>query len=362
MKRYHKLFNIIFYVAILIPLTISISSLVFKYPLLITTIRSNSMYHLMEKGDIVFIKPASKNSIQIGDMIVFSTNKNVSDNKLVLHRVVDGNATEGFITKGDANDFLDQDMGFDKVMPENIYSKVITINNNPVKIPVLGHISLWAENLFSRSFLLPVIAIAVVTVLLTAQPMAKKRKKRKKSRLDMPLLYFLTGLVMMIIFGSSMLASSRLIYIPYEVSEKTEGAISGSNIGIIKKGATIENKHISTVSNKGFYPLLVSVTSKDNQLSFDHSTLLLKPGQEIKINTNVNAADIGQYNSTIYVGLFMPFLPLTFIHRLAEVNFWFALLAVSLVPSLPIMLIPILNGPMRRAAVNEIRRKIIQFS
>jgi signal peptidase len=79
-------------------------------PILMTAVRSNSMYPLFQKGDMVFLNPFfSKYKIKLGDIIIFKTEGGSYDTKgWIVHRVINGNSTNGFITKGDANEYTDQ--------------------------------------------------------------------------------------------------------------------------------------------------------------------------------------------------------------------------------------------------------------
>ena len=76
--------------------------LVFAYLLLNYTRRvdGNSMLPTLESGDLVVIQPVSMNDVHIGNIIVYGPPCAVSGYS-VIHRVVGGNETSGFITQGD---------------------------------------------------------------------------------------------------------------------------------------------------------------------------------------------------------------------------------------------------------------------
>ncbi|MGI6667822.1 MAG: hypothetical protein ACOX5Q_10390, partial [Bacillota bacterium] len=65
----------------------------------------------------------------------------------------------------------------------------------------------------------------------------------------------------------------------------------------------------------------------------------------------------GIFNASIIVGMFMPFLPPAIIGFLASINFWLAIIVVSVVPALPLMILPYLEPRYRRRFLREIRRK-----
>jgi signal peptidase len=89
--------------------------LIFAFFLLNYTRRVDgvSMLPTLESGDLVVIEPVSMSDVQIGNIIVYGPPCAVSDLS-VIHRVVGGNDTSGFITQGDdrrTNPATDQTSG-----------------------------------------------------------------------------------------------------------------------------------------------------------------------------------------------------------------------------------------------------------
>lgn len=89
--------------------------LIFAYLLLNYTRRVDgvSMLPTLESGDLVAIQPVSMNDVHIGDIIVYGPPCAASDLS-VIHRVVGGTTTSGFITQGDdrtTNPSTDQTSG-----------------------------------------------------------------------------------------------------------------------------------------------------------------------------------------------------------------------------------------------------------
>lgn len=267
MKKAYKIFSVLFYLLIFVLLLSSFTATILKRPLLFTAIRSNSMYPLYEKGDIGLIIPAPKSSYKIGDIIVFEGEDELGQKKLIMHRIVEGDLKEGFITKGDANDLADQEQGFKRVKPESVFCKAVVMNNTPIKLPLLGHIPLWMENLDVEPSFFPLLTLILIVIVILLD-IFKKPGKQKTPKLDTTLLCFAVGLSLSILMGTTILSGCQNLIMPYEVSESQEGALMGSSIGVIKKGDTIKDKHISTVSNKGAFPLLVSISCNDEQITF----------------------------------------------------------------------------------------------
>jgi len=102
------------------------------YP--IAAISSNSMWPVLERGDLILIEGAKKDDIKIGDVIVYEV-----ENGFIIHRVTKL-MDESLITKGDANTAFDQPIKYDKVV-----GKTINLGDSPVAVPYLGNITAFAS-------------------------------------------------------------------------------------------------------------------------------------------------------------------------------------------------------------------------
>ena len=104
---------------------------------------SGSMEPVMYRGDIVIID-TNPSTIQVGDIIVY---KATWVNEDVIHRVIaigtDSNGNTVLETKGDNNPGPDPAL----VYPDQILSKVVSINGQPLIIPKIGYITLWIRGL-----------------------------------------------------------------------------------------------------------------------------------------------------------------------------------------------------------------------
>ncbi len=106
---------------------------------------SGSMEPVLYRGDIVIIdsNPNYEN-IRVGDIVVY---KATWFNQPVIHRVIEKgflqNGTPALKTKGDNNPTADPAL----VYPNQIISKVVSINGSPLVIPKIGYITLWIRGL-----------------------------------------------------------------------------------------------------------------------------------------------------------------------------------------------------------------------
>lgn len=359
MKVLSKLLNAVLVIGILCTLLAAVGSTITKEPVLLSVIRSNSMHPVWERGDMVIIENLQeKDTVHHGDIVFFkTTNGDLADKGWIAHRVIDGNTDKGFITKGDASKKPDQDsVGTGPIKREWIAGRALMIGDTPIVIPKIGYLSLWMEQLQGKSFLLPVFAL-ILAILIGFGELKPGQKQRKKNKgMELQLIYILGGVVIAVIMGGTMLASGQKINLLYEVSKNGQGALMGSDVGILQVGDVV-SQPLSELSNKGSFPSIGVLTTNDKQVKLSHSHVFLSKGQQIEATYTVHADHPGKYESSIRVGLFYPFLPLSFVYFLAQKSYWLALAAVSLVPGLPLMIYPFIDGKMRRKTMKVVRKR-----
>ena len=122
---------------------------------------SGSMEPVYSTGDLIYVKTADPQSIQVGDVITFVLNE---DLVVATHRVVriDGEK-QHFYTKGDANDAEDgSPVHFNNVIGVPVFS-----------IPGLGYVSNFIQN--PPGMYLTIAAVAVLIILAFAPDTGKKK-------------------------------------------------------------------------------------------------------------------------------------------------------------------------------------------
>jgi len=136
MKKFMKnLIGWVVYLAILVGLIYGIPKgltyiLKTQYPM--AAITSGSMWPTLKKGDMVLIKGIDgKEEIREGDIIVYRNPKGFT-----IHRVIRINE-DNVITKGDANNISDPPVKY-----EEIIGKTLSFSQKPLRIPILGNVSI----------------------------------------------------------------------------------------------------------------------------------------------------------------------------------------------------------------------------
>lgn len=108
-----------------------------QYPM--AAITSGSMWPVLKVDDLVFIRGGiTKGDLKVGDIIVYH---NKTNNTLTIHRLVQLN-DETFVTRGDANFNDDSPASY-----ADIIGKSLTFFGQPVRIPYLGFVTIFANNL-----------------------------------------------------------------------------------------------------------------------------------------------------------------------------------------------------------------------
>lgn len=161
---YKKLFKLIskLFILIFIVFLLSSSFIIyqeFRYPLSIPPLTKHkflyvltgSMEPTIQTGDVIIIKKVNIDEIQVEDIITFNEN-----NTLITHRVfkiINNNNSISFVTKGDANDTVDQDI----VLSNQVLGKNILI------IPKIGYVVRFLSSPFGFISLI-ILPIFYVTI------------------------------------------------------------------------------------------------------------------------------------------------------------------------------------------------------
>jgi signal peptidase I len=100
----------------------------------VLTVTSQSMWPVLQRGDLILVKGAGLEDIEVGSVIVFRHSAGMA-----VHRVVKI-AGQTITTKGDANTARDN-----PITSADIVGRVPTIGNRLVKIPALGRVALLMQ-------------------------------------------------------------------------------------------------------------------------------------------------------------------------------------------------------------------------
>ncbi len=136
--------NLILAVLILLLLARAVSFAGEVQPTPLSVVESESMEPALSVGDLVFWGPTTMDNVEVGDIVVFSSQ--VGDAELIIHRVVEIQETNGerqLITQGDANDHPDPR----PVTEENLLGAPISVAGRSLRMPRIGYVWMWLSAL-----------------------------------------------------------------------------------------------------------------------------------------------------------------------------------------------------------------------
>lgn len=107
------------------------------YPILLGYVETGSMSPTLEPGDgFIAIPSAVAGDVETGDVVVFRAQE-LDGGGLITHRVV-GETERGYLTRGDANPFADQDGAEPPVRDVQIVAEALQVGGRVVVVPRLG--------------------------------------------------------------------------------------------------------------------------------------------------------------------------------------------------------------------------------
>lgn len=355
-----KFGTILFIIAIVFFVSMFVLTIVREIPTLAVSVRSFSMEPAMTRGDMVTVLPVRDGEeLSEGDIIMFRSEE-AGIHDWTIHRIVGGDHEEGFITQGDNNETTDQEgSGYPPIKPEWIGGEVPTVGDFPLKIPLVGYVPLLLSENIDNPNMLPIF-LGVLAFILLIDEFTKSKKRKKKEKLQTAQLYYLAGISFALFMGAFMIMGSLFITFPYGVGEEA-GSLMGSDVGILEKGETREIT-LANLDREGFIPIYYHVSTNDPQLELDSTSITLDQGESYEVNAKVHAEEKGDYVANATVGMFLPFLPFGIIRALASINFWLAIIVVSMVPSIPLFLLPFLDPKYKKRFIKTWRKRLAFIS
>jgi len=361
MKRALQLLNsVVTYTALIFLLVAGVAGSLTGKPLLLTAVRSQSMAPTLVRGDMVVLWPIEWTEPQVGDVLVFRVDAgSLRSAGWVIHRAVDGDLENGFITQGDNNEAPDQERDANPpIFLENIAAKAVTVGGKPLRVPLLGYLPLWAETLVDRPYALPGAALLILVLAFAAHSPERRRSRRRRRGMAEAMVYVMGGISLMVLVGAACLVLSQQYAFTYAVSAEGRAAIMGSSIGQLMVGDQIERRLTTVENERGGLPLILAVHSSDPQVRVEPQGGTVNPGQELNLRMHITAETEGQHAAHIWVGLFYPILPAGVIAALAEHSYWLALAVVSFIPAVPVLLIPIVDPSLRFQLADGLARSL----
>lgn len=316
-------------------------------PILFGFVETGSMSPALEPGDgFIAVPSAIAGDVQPGDVVVFEA-ETLHDGGLTTHRVV-RETPDGYVTRGDANPFTDQDGGEPLVTDDRIVAHAVTVGEAPIAIPflgvgvllvrgVVGGIQEAIANLLGLGppygtqgagvFLLTLgVVVLVLTLVQDARSGPSRSRSRSRTRSGTVDTRRLTAMFLLVI----LLPANAAMLLP-----------AGSNEIVVEGDVVAESPDIAAgepatwqyvIENYGLVPVAHSFEVEGSSATVPPSVAVLGPQAEASVDVTMDAPPPGERAiAEVRQRRYLLVLPPAVIDALDDVHPLLALLAINAV-------------------------------
>ena len=321
-------------------------------PVLLGFVETGSMQPTLDAGDgFVAVPSAVAGSPEPGDVVVFRAEE-LHGGGLVTHRVA-GVTEQGYITRGDANDAIDQQTGEPPVKDAQIVAHALQLDGEVVAVPqlqlvitgaqsVLETVNLVLETLFGigariTTERLPYIVFAL-SVLLYGVSVWRERSHRALSRdrsrnagTDVHrIMLFLVAFIVITATGVMILPAGSAQY----GVVATQSLPDGGSGGVVEVGGSTE-KAIN-VPNAAALPVVVYLEPGSSSTRLQQDELYIESG-EVKTTTAEFQVptETGYHRYYVIQHRYIAILPQSSIRALYDLHPWLPIVAIDALIGIP---------------------------
>ena len=305
-------------------------------PVLLGYVTSDSMEPTISEGDGFVVVPAfATGEPETGDVVVFDAQE-LHDGGLTTHRVVD-ETDEGYITKGDANPFRDQDADEPPVREGQIVAHALEVHGEVVTIPHLGTAVTTVHSVVAAPFESvgsgqagTVLVLAGIVLLVLAGAMSDRQREttRSRTRESVVSARLIVLVAVVVVVGAATLA----MVLPAGVYEfQVAGAEDPTDeSNVVEPGETAQIEY--ETGNSGILPVLVITEPVDEDVAVEPEQSVLTRGDRVETTVSVSVPDEPDiYHRHIRESRYLVVLPPRVIAGLHAIHPVAALIAVDLV-------------------------------
>jgi signal peptidase len=323
-------------------------------PVLLSFVETGSMEPTLNPGDgFVAIPTEVAGPIEEGDVIIFRAEE-IQGGGLTTHRVVE-ETQRGYITRGDANPFTDQDGNEPPVKDPQVVAKALQVGGQVVVIPHLGTavegvqsalsaVQRWLAGTVGSRSLLGIQGLAYIFFGLTVawyllglwRDEAKQSRSRDRSRdsgTDTRLLA--AGFALLLVAGATaaMVAPAGtqefgVVSAEFESEQPT----------VIPAGES--NAVTYRVPNGGVLPVIAYLEPASDGVAVEPGKARIASGETVEATVTLSAPpETGYYRRFLVEHRYLALLPLPVIDALYEVHPWLPILAIDTLLGVPFYLV-----------------------
>ncbi|AMQ19536.1 signal peptidase I [Thermococcus peptonophilus] len=300
-----KLLEGIITAVIFMILVASVVGFILDRPILVSYAYSESMTPTINKGDLFFMNPLSRNA-DVGDIIVFHRSDGWTVHR--VYAIVDGK----YVTKGDLNVATDQQDGaYPEVKPTDVAGKVVQISNHPLVIRGGGDFIVSLRKRLTNVYAIVIIVILGGLLTFSGSSTGRSRRKSKRSRfirIQGKTLYGIVSVLMISGFLAVVIASWGTLAFTYSST-----LAGGQREGWYLPGTTFE-KNLS-VENHAVYPFYYFFKDDSGRVELKTTGFRLAGGEAQNLSLTVTVPeDTRIYREEVSVRSYPALLPYSLIN------------------------------------------------
>ncbi|MFC4542685.1 signal peptidase I [Halosolutus amylolyticus] len=315
-------------------------------PVLLGFVKTGSMEPTIETGDgFIAIPSALAGDPETGDVVVFEAEE-IDGGGLTTHRIVD-ETDQGYVTRGDANPFTDQDGGEPPVQDAQVVATTVQVGDSVVTIPHLGtlvmglddgreSVQTWlAATVGVRSLLgttgLAYLLLGLSAVAYTLETVRERRDQDRESRLGRDRKRVLDPRVVCGTFAVLVVVAATAAMIVPAGSHSYDVVSSESPSErplVIEHGTTTDLPY--TVANTGAVPVVSYFESDSDRVAVDRERVTVGSRAETDVTVSLTApADTGYYQLYVTERRYLHVLPLPVLDFLYGVHPWIPIAVID---------------------------------
>ncbi|MFC7229010.1 signal peptidase I [Salinirubellus salinus] len=320
-----------------------VAGAVLGQPTVLGFVETGSMAPTLDPGDGFVAVPSDLTEIEEGDVITFHAEE-IQGGGLTTHRVV-GETDRGYVTRGDANPFTDQQGGEPPVRREQVVAEALQVGGSVVVVPhlgtavegvqgALGAVQRGAVGLFgTRALLGPqwlgylFFGATLVYYLLGEYRDRNERGSRERSRgrdtgIDPRVLLLGFALV---------LAAAATAAMAGPAGPKEFGVVSAEfdseRPDVIRAGGSSDLPY--QVPNSGVVPTVVFLEPREG-VRVEPTEIVLGPHQVTEVTITLSAPlETGYYRRYVVEHRYLAVLPVPIIRSLHAVHPWLPVVVID---------------------------------
>jgi signal peptidase len=354
------------------------------YPVLLGFVETGSMEPTLDPGDgFVSIPAAIDGDVEEGDVVVFRAEQ-IQGGGLTTHRVV-GETDRGYVTRGDANPFTDQDGGEPPVKNAQIVAKAWQVGGAVVVIPHLGTVLMGVQTAITDTqrviasvtgsrallgtqgltYLLLALSVALYIFDLFASDGNRDRSRSRDRDGGLSMRLIIGGLAALVV-----VTATAAMVVPAGTQEfgVVSAEFSSETPTVIRQG---ESGSITyRVPNGGLVPVVVYLTPESEGVTTEPERLYVSGRSAENATLTLSAPpETGYYRRYVGEYRYLAILPASVIDALYRVHPWLPILIIDAVIGIPFYLIGMFlvgTGRLRsrsraRDSVSTVRRLLNRY-